>query len=196
MKRLAMLCFLTIGVWMGGERLGWADGMPPGTASPQSTGATTPAGTTATGTAGAGTTATPQPPAPPDAYTQAMLIGYAAEKQGDYQTALINFRRALAERPNDKYARAAVRNMQTYIARQRAAEERLRQIAALQVQLNAAISQTDWACAAATVDRLAMYFPETSPEQARLIAYRGELTGFLNDRTNVDKWSTVCPGSV
>ncbi|HEY9762918.1 MAG TPA: hypothetical protein V6D07_10355, partial [Trichocoleus sp.] len=184
MKRLMVLCFLTLGVWIGEQRLGWADGVPPGTAisqstnsqaaNPQSTGATTPTGASAA----------PQQPAPPDAYTQAMLIGYAAEQQGDYHTALINFRRALAERPNDKYARAAVRNMQTYIARQRAAEERLRQIAALQVQLNTAVGQQDWACAAATVDRLTMYFPDTSPEQARLIAYRGELTGFLNERTN------------
>ncbi|HEY9878896.1 MAG TPA: hypothetical protein V6D29_10595 [Leptolyngbyaceae cyanobacterium] len=182
MKRLTVLCFLTIGVWIGGQRLGWADEVPSGTLVSQATGAT------------AGSPATQQ--TLPDAYTQAMLIGYAAEQQGDYQTALINFRRALAERPNDKYARAAIRNMQTYIARQRAEEERLRQIAALQVQLNAAVSQRDWACAAATVDRLAMYFPDTSPEQARLVAYRGELTGFLNDRTNIDQWSTVCPGTV
>ncbi|MEM9008701.1 MAG: hypothetical protein AAGE59_34975, partial [Cyanobacteria bacterium P01_F01_bin.86] len=38
-----------------------------------------------------------------NAYTDAMLIGYAAAEAGDYQTALINFQRALEARPGDKY---------------------------------------------------------------------------------------------
>ncbi|MDY6784596.1 MAG: hypothetical protein SW833_18975 [Cyanobacteriota bacterium] len=46
-----------------------------------------------------------------------MEIGYDATEQGDYQTALINFRRALEERPNDFYATQAIRNTQTYINR-------------------------------------------------------------------------------
>ena len=39
-------------------------------------------------------------PEPEDAYTQAMNLGYTYANQFDYQTALINFRRALEERPD------------------------------------------------------------------------------------------------
>jgi Flp pilus assembly protein TadD len=46
-----------------------------------------------------------------------MRIGYAATQRGDYQTALINFRRALQARPNDSYATQAIRNVETYIQR-------------------------------------------------------------------------------
>ncbi|MEC4987870.1 MAG: hypothetical protein SAJ37_03900 [Oscillatoria sp. PMC 1068.18] len=48
-------------------------------------------------------------------YDRYMRIGYAATKQEDYQTALINFRRALAQRPQDPYAIQAIRNVSTYI---------------------------------------------------------------------------------
>ncbi|NES71807.1 MAG: tetratricopeptide repeat protein [Okeania sp. SIO2D1] len=48
-------------------------------------------------------------------YDRYMRIGYDATEQGDYQTALINFRRALAERPGDSYATQAIRNVKTYI---------------------------------------------------------------------------------
>jgi len=40
-----------------------------------------------------------------------MRIGYSASRHGDYQTALINFRRALSERPGDRYASEAATNM-------------------------------------------------------------------------------------
>ena len=45
-------------------------------------------------------------------YTQVMNIGYSADAQGDYHTALINFRRALIERPGDEYALGAIRNVE------------------------------------------------------------------------------------
>lgn len=50
-------------------------------------------------------------------YDRYMRIGYDATERGDYQTALINFRRALDERPGDEYATQAVRNVQTFINR-------------------------------------------------------------------------------
>ncbi len=51
------------------------------------------------------------------AYDRYMEVGYDATEQEDYQTALINFQRALEERPGDYYATQAVRNVKTYIAR-------------------------------------------------------------------------------
>ncbi|MGI0488753.1 hypothetical protein ACN4EK_25365 [Pantanalinema rosaneae CENA516] len=48
-------------------------------------------------------------------YDRSMQIGYDATEQGDYNTALINFRRALAERPGDHYASQAIRNVSTYL---------------------------------------------------------------------------------
>ena len=47
---------------------------------------------------------------PPCDFTQCMNVGYAAYKQGDYQTALINFERALIQRPDNTYALDAVEN--------------------------------------------------------------------------------------
>lgn len=44
-------------------------------------------------------------------YDRHMQIGYSATKKRDYQTALISFRRALAERPGDTYATQAIRNV-------------------------------------------------------------------------------------
>lgn len=54
---------------------------------------------------------------PESTYDRYMRIGYDATERGDYQTALINFRRAIAERPGDEYAAQAIRNVQTYINR-------------------------------------------------------------------------------
>lgn len=61
-------------------------------------------------------------PAPPEFepqpifdFHQAMAIGYAAFEQKDYQTALINFRRAVKEWPENDYAIAAVRNTEAII---------------------------------------------------------------------------------
>ena len=50
-------------------------------------------------------------------YDRYMRIGYDAVERKNYQTALINFQRALQERPEDYYATQAVRNIQTYIRR-------------------------------------------------------------------------------
>ncbi|HIK43539.1 MAG TPA: hypothetical protein IGR64_01490 [Leptolyngbyaceae cyanobacterium M65_K2018_010] len=127
-------------------------------------------------------------------YTQAMLVGYAAAEQGDYHTALINFRRALAARPGDRYARAAIRNMETYIAQQRAEAAKQAELTRLESTLAKAVEANDWACAAATVDRMVVLVPPNSPDRARLIAYRGEISGLIQSRANLDQWSTVCPG--
>jgi len=61
---------------------------------------------------------TSSPTDKPD-YTQYMRIGYAAFDQGDYQTALINFKRALNERPGDTYATKAIENTEAMINRNR-----------------------------------------------------------------------------
>lgn len=44
-----------------------------------------------------------------------MRAGYAATEARDYDTALLYFRRALDERPNDPYAQRAIQNVQNYI---------------------------------------------------------------------------------
>lgn len=53
------------------------------------------------------------------AYDRYMRIAYAASGTSDYQTALINFRRALAERPGDRFATEAIANMEAAIERSR-----------------------------------------------------------------------------
>lgn len=50
-------------------------------------------------------------------YTQSMEVGYAAFDQRDYQTALINFRRALQARPGDRYATDAIANTEAILNR-------------------------------------------------------------------------------
>ncbi|MBE9140957.1 hypothetical protein IQ254_27790 [Nodosilinea sp. LEGE 07088] len=127
-------------------------------------------------------------------YRYAMLAGYSAAERKDYHTALINFRRALALRPGDRYATAAIRNMETYIAQERAEAAKVAEIAQRQALLARAVEASDWACAAASVDRLVVLIPPNSPDRARLVAYRGELTGFIQERANLDQWSTICPG--
>ena len=127
-------------------------------------------------------------------YEQAMRIGYAATEQQDYQTALINFRRALEVRPGDRYATIAISNVESYIERIRAEEARKRETQTLQTQLNEAATQRDWICATAIVDRLITLVPANSMERGRLVAYRGQLSGLLDARTDSENWSTVCPG--
>lgn len=176
LRRLRTACIL------GGASLLWAlGGVPLGS-------------TLGTGALAKPTIAQSAQPTEAQTYTQAMLIGYAAAEQGDYHTALINFRRALAVRPGDRYALAAIENMETYIARQRAEVAKRAEIARLETTVAAAVAASDWACAAASVDRLVELVPPTSPDRARLIAYRGELAGMIASRDNLDRWSTVCPG--
>lgn len=125
------------------------------------------------------------------AYERAMRIGYAATDQGDYQTALINFRRALAARPNDPYATAAIRNVEFYIQRRRQAVINQR-IASLEATLDEAATAQDWTCALATVDQLIQLVPPESFGRARLIVYRSEILGLIENRTNLEQWATVC----
>lgn len=126
------------------------------------------------------------------AYERAMRIGYAATEQGDYQTALINFRRALAARPGDRYATTAIRNVQSYIQRIRDIEARNQRIIELQATFDEATTNQDWACAVGVLDRLIELTQPNSLERANMVAYRGELAGLLDTRTNLEQWSTVC----
>lgn len=67
----------------------------------------------------AGTAPAPPPANTPSTYHQTMMVGYAAYEQGDYQTALINFRRALDMQPGDRLATEAIQNTEAIIRRQR-----------------------------------------------------------------------------
>lgn len=124
-----------------------------------------------------------------DAYTRAMNLGYAYAGDYDYQTALINFRRALKERPGDVYAINAIANMEYYIERDRVAALQA-EVDALQARLSLAAETKDWVCVVATVDELIPY--TEGLERERLTGYRSQLTGVLESRTDVEFWSTVC----
>ena len=50
-------------------------------------------------------------------YNRYMKLGYTATAKRDYSTALINFRRAQRTRPGDHYAKNAVQNVSSYVAR-------------------------------------------------------------------------------
>ncbi|NEP54139.1 MAG: hypothetical protein F6K65_37260, partial [Moorea sp. SIO3C2] len=76
-------------------------------------------------------------PEPESDYTEFMNIGYAATNTFDYQTALINFRRALEERPDDEYAERAIANIEFYIERNRL-QAIQNQVDALQARLQIA----------------------------------------------------------
>lgn len=52
-------------------------------------------------------------------YSKNMLLGYEATKQINYSTALNHFRQALQAKPRDTYATLAIRNIQSYIERDR-----------------------------------------------------------------------------
>jgi tetratricopeptide (TPR) repeat protein len=54
-----------------------------------------------------------------NAYDRAMRLGYDETHARDYQSALVNFQRALKERPGDNFAIQAVRNVSAYIAAQK-----------------------------------------------------------------------------
>lgn len=126
-----------------------------------------------------------------DDFTRFMRIGYAATAQFDYNTALINFRRALELRPDNPFATVAIENVEYYIERNRAAQ-RQREINRLEERLAEANAKKDWVCAAATVDELITYTEENSLNRQRLLGYRGELSGLLVARADLDTWSTVC----
>ncbi|MEL7507656.1 MAG: tetratricopeptide repeat protein [Cyanobacteria bacterium J06554_1] len=124
-----------------------------------------------------------------DAYTKAMNLGYTYANEFDYQTALVNFRRALEERPDDVYAINAIANMEYYIERNRVAALQA-EVDALQARLALAAETKDWVCVTATVDELIPY--AEGLERERLTGYRSQLTGVLDSRTDVEFWSTVC----
>jgi tetratricopeptide (TPR) repeat protein len=54
-------------------------------------------------------------------YNQYMQLGYTATRQRNYAEALDYFKQALYERPGDRYATIAVRNLERYILRDRRA---------------------------------------------------------------------------
>ena len=54
-----------------------------------------------------------QPPQTSD-YDRYMRAGYAATQARDFETALLYFRRALDERPDDSYAEQAIENVEDY----------------------------------------------------------------------------------
>ncbi|AFY61052.1 DUF928 domain-containing protein [Synechococcus sp. PCC 6312] len=56
-----------------------------------------------------------------DGYNGAMQKGYGLTARRDYQSALVNFKKALSLRPGDRYATVAISNVQAYIARDRVA---------------------------------------------------------------------------
>ncbi len=124
-------------------------------------------------------------------FEHAMSVGYAASRQGDFNTALINFQRALMIRPGQPYAAAAADNMAYYIQHERDAPRR-RVIGQLEARLAQAINQQDWVCAATTLDTLTTYTTPDSLNRARLVAQRGEISGLLDARTDYEQWSTVC----
>jgi tetratricopeptide (TPR) repeat protein len=124
-------------------------------------------------------------------FDQLMNVGYAASRQGDFNTALINFRRALALRPSNSYAAAAADNMIYYIEHARVTARQW-EITQLETRLTNAINQKDWVCAATTLDELTMYTKPDSLNRARLVGQRGEVTGRLDARLDHEAWSTVC----
>ena len=124
-------------------------------------------------------------------FKQLMDLGYAASAQGDFHTALINFRRALVLQPNQPYAIAAADNMAYYIEHARIST-RQREISQLESRLANATAQKDWVCAATTIDQLTMYTQPGSLNRERLIGQRGDVSVMLDARLNFDAWSTVC----
>ncbi len=105
------------------------DALPGETASPDAVGqpATPTPAQTETASAdpnatSAPTTSAPATPTPsasaPQSYHQTMMVGYSAYNQGDYQTALINFRRALEMQPGDRLATEAIQNTESIIQQQ------------------------------------------------------------------------------
>lgn len=55
------------------------------------------------------------PPGRSTPYDRYMEVGYAATRKKDYPTALLFFKRALDERPNDLYATQAIKNISAYL---------------------------------------------------------------------------------
>lgn len=127
-------------------------------------------------------------------FEQAMRVGYAASRQGDLNTALINFRRALQIRPGHPYAAAAADNM-AYLIQYERNSARQQAIREIEARLATATAQKDWVCAATTLDELTTYTAANSLNRERLIGQRGEVSGLLDARVDHERWSTVCGAS-
>ena len=82
----------------------------------QQLGSTTAAPTAAAPTATPAAAAPTRAPQIPPLFDRYMQAGYRATNQRDYDTALLYFRRALDERPNDPYARQAIQNVERYMS--------------------------------------------------------------------------------
>jgi hypothetical protein len=171
---------------------------PPAAANPPASSTSSPARTTPSATPQPRTqpNAAPRPSAPPATvaglnFQQAMRVGYAASRRGDFNTALINFRRALIMRPGQPYAAAAADNMSYYLQHARVSE-RQQVIDQLQTRLERATAQQDWVCAATTLDELVAYSEPDSLNRERLIGQRGEISGLLDARMDHERWSTIC----
>lgn len=63
--------------------------------------------------------ATGQTTTPTTAYDRYMMAGYEATRRREHSTALLYFKRALDERPNDSYASQAIRNVESYMEENR-----------------------------------------------------------------------------
>lgn len=129
----------------------------------------------------------PKPkPKPKLTYRDYMRLGYQYSEKRDYQTALINFRRALKDRPGDPLAAKAVANMQKSIRilkREQMAED-------MKPDLDAAVKARDWNCALKITDRMLTLLEPTSTRRAELVVYRGRLQGIMNSEAS--RPSTVC----
>jgi hypothetical protein len=129
-------------------------------------------------------------------YRRYMQLGYAANKQRDYQTAQSSFQSALQIRPGDPYATKALRNVRGYVRRNeliRAANvARQKRADALGQTLQQATAGQDWQCAVAVIDNLIPLLPANSLKRAELVTYRSRLQGLIGAEANFTRWSTVC----
>lgn len=94
------------------------------------------------GATGGGTISTVDPTK--EAYDQAMAIGYNASRKKDFQSAIVNFQRALLLKPGDSKATEAIRNMAKSLNRPAAGYLKPSNVAPVNLPLgagNAAIQQ-------------------------------------------------------
>jgi tetratricopeptide (TPR) repeat protein len=129
-------------------------------------------------------------------YRRYMQLGYAANKQRDYQTAQSSFQAALQIRPGDPYATKALRNVRGFVRRneliQAANVARQKRADALGQTLQQATAGQDWQCAVAVIDNLIPLLPANSLKRAELLAYRSRLQGLIGAEANLTRWSTIC----
>jgi len=129
-------------------------------------------------------------------YRRYMQLGYAANKQRDYQTAQSSFQSALQIRPGDPYATKALQNVRAYVRRNQLIRAqnvaRQKRADALGQTLQQATAGQDWQCAVAVIDNLTPLLPADSLKRGELLAYRSRLQGLIGAEANLSRWSTVC----